>query len=324
MAAPPLTSDVLSSFQGYGKMGLGTARGSSSVAGNWCVTEKVHGANFSLHMDRIGRIRCAKRTAFLATHENFFGHFSVLARIRSSALQAANDCFQEFGEASVVILFGELFGGRYSHPDVPAVAGVRPVQTGIWYSPRVEFILFDVAIRQGEVCTFVSYNRVVELAVKHELLHARPLLIAPRGQCAAFAAKFPTGVPAILGLPAIDKNFAEGIVAKPWDRATAAEDRPILKVKIKEFSEGDGCPPAAGDPAMEEYLLSLVNTNRLAAAVSKVGDPLDRRLWDEIVQHVIADIVEEVGEEDECFVRMRDQLCCETYDLLADAGNGAD
>jgi len=40
---------------------------------------QVHGANFSVHIDKLGKLRCAKRKGFLADNdEDFFGHFAVL------------------------------------------------------------------------------------------------------------------------------------------------------------------------------------------------------------------------------------------------------
>lgn len=39
---------------------------------------QVHGANFSVHIDKLGKLRCAKRKGFLADDEDFFGHFAVL------------------------------------------------------------------------------------------------------------------------------------------------------------------------------------------------------------------------------------------------------
>jgi len=65
------------SFAGYGKIPLGRCD-ASDPGGDWCVTEKVHGANFSVHLDRSGTIHCAKRTGFLKEHEDFFGHFEML------------------------------------------------------------------------------------------------------------------------------------------------------------------------------------------------------------------------------------------------------
>lgn len=41
-------------------------------------SSQVHGANFSVHIDKLGKLRCAKRKGFLADDEDFFGHFAVL------------------------------------------------------------------------------------------------------------------------------------------------------------------------------------------------------------------------------------------------------
>ena len=35
-------------------------------------------------------------------------------------------------------------------------------------------------------------------------------------------------------------NLAEGIVVKPWDCETLMDERPIFKIKIQEFQEGEG------------------------------------------------------------------------------------
>jgi hypothetical protein len=45
-----------------------------------------------------------------------------------------------------VLLFGELCGGRYPHPDVEPDARVEAVQTGVYYSPTIEFYAFDIAL----------------------------------------------------------------------------------------------------------------------------------------------------------------------------------
>ena len=98
-----------------------------------------------------------------------------------------------------------------------------------------------------------------------------------------------------------------------------SQERPIFKIKIKEFSEGEGCRPTSGDPAMVAYLLGLINPNRIAAAASKVGDPRDRSHWRAIVDLVLADVVVEVGAEDETLIRLADQIRSKAFDLLARA-----
>lgn len=103
-------------------------------------------------------------------------------------------------------------------------------------------------------------------------------------------------------------------MVKPWDCETLMEDRPIFKIKIKEFQEGEGSAPPSGDPSMRSYLLSQVNEHRLAAASSKVGHLTDVESWDErlgccartcqmtvsprIIDLVIEDIRDDVGAMD--------------------------
>jgi hypothetical protein len=85
----------------------------------------------------------------------------------------------------------------------------------------------------------------------------------------------------MFALPPIAGNLAEGIVVKPWDCETLMDERPIFKIKIQEFQEGEGSAPPPGDPSMKSYLLSQINENRLAAAASKVGPLTDVRGWEE-------------------------------------------
>jgi Rnl2 family RNA ligase len=308
----------MAEFQGYGKMGLGAPKaqgGDVAKSASWCVLEKVHGANFSVHVNRSGQMRCAKRTGFLEEHEDFFGHFSMLVRRRLQLTSLAQELLEQDPAARSVVLYGELFGGRYLHPAVDADSMARrPVQTGVWYCPH---ILFDAAKLSEGGGSFETYSNVVELALKHGLLCAKPLHVGTRGECANYNPKFSSTIPALLELPPIEGNMAEGIVVKPWNVQTPLNDRPIFKVKTKEFSEGEGSMPPPGDPSMRDYLLSLVNSNRVSAAASKVGSPTDKNNWVAIVDLVIADIIEDVGDEDQEFQRLENQLRCEAFDIIA-------
>jgi hypothetical protein len=46
--------------------------------------------------------------------------------------------------------YGELLGGSYPHPAVPAVPGLSPVQTGIWYTPGLAWVAFDALVAAGD------------------------------------------------------------------------------------------------------------------------------------------------------------------------------
>lgn len=193
-------------------------------------------------------------------------------------------------ETESVILYGELFGGIY-----PGEESVKrtPPQAGIFYSPRLEFMIFDVAYmtdRDENPVQYMAYDKVVELAEKYNVLHAKPLLITENGvgECLAFNHRFTSLIGAQLGykepteMP--DKNpqnLAEGVVIKPWDVETeGGDERPVLKNKIEEFQESDGFQPQkkvknkdnGQDNEFEKHALSTVNSNRVDAAISKIGD----------------------------------------------------
>lgn len=74
-------------------------------------------------------------------------------------------------EVEEVLLFGELCGGRYPHPEVQPDTRVEAVQTGVYYSPTIEFYAFDIALvlagrvnqATQEPLFFLDYDKVVTL-----------------------------------------------------------------------------------------------------------------------------------------------------------------
>lgn len=281
----------------------------------------MHGANFSVHVDGRGKLLCAKRRGFLAEHEDFFGHFAMLTKLRRSLQALARDIIEslEADHVTYVTIFGELCGGKYPHPDVTEVPYVQPVQVGVWYSPAIEFIVFDVAIFSGtKPSWFLPFKSVTDFSKKHQLPAVPVLFVGSRGDCSNYDPKYTSLVPSMFALPPIAGNLAEGIVVKPWDCETLMDERPIFKIKIQEFQEGEGSAPPPGDPSMKSYLLSQINENRLAAAASKVGPLTDVRGWEEIINLVIEDIRDEIG-DDPTLLAMEQHLRCVTYDLLEES-----
>ena len=111
---------------------------------------------------------------------------------------------------------------------------------------------------------------------------------------------------------------------KPWNVPTSLRTRPTLKIKIAEFSElPSGKPPNASEHAFQEYVLSMMNTNRLAAASSKIGAASRCELWGEIATEATADCLEELsgesGDDTSLGDRFGDQLFCIGMDLLQTA-----
>ena len=164
---------------------------------DWCVTEKVHGANFSFHVDgdRLF-IRCAKRTGFLQPKDDFFGYQSVMQKLSPNIQQAAMGILnrdQLEGDTThkiqTIVFYGELFGGYYPgyHDNSGSEESMDPpVQTGIWYCPHKEFILFDIAIiysdysdTSSSIVRFLPFQQTQKVAQEHDLMCVQPLYIGP-------------------------------------------------------------------------------------------------------------------------------------------------
>ena len=240
----------------------------------YCVTEKIHGSNFSIHVFKDGSHEVARRNGYLKKNEGFMGHDKMLKRDFEKLHALAMDA-HKLKDCDRVIIYGELFGGIY--PGDQKIDG-QPPQITIYYSPQKLFSVFDIAYI-GEENAYFAYEKVVELAKKHEVMYATPLFVGDMDKAFDFNFKFPTTIPAELGLepptstPKCNpENLAEGVVVKPWDVETPFEDRPMVKHKIPEFSEDDSKAQKNTEAKKPDEILGCANRNRVDAAVSKLGD----------------------------------------------------
>ncbi|GAA1533266.1 hypothetical protein GCM10009678_14520 [Actinomadura kijaniata] len=268
--------------------------------GGWVAEEKVHGAHLALVSD--GRTaRAAGRRGLLDGErlETFFGVTRLWPVLATAAAAAAREVGQD------VVLYGELAGGGYPHPQVPPVEGVGPVQTGVWYSPDLVWLAFDGAVgtrwmSRGELADLMSCVG----------LRCVPLLgQGPRQKLRELTVDFPTRVPGALGLPELPGNRAEGYVLKPagpWDTGERGP-RPVLKVKHPGFAEDaryDGArpfvPPPGGVTGVPPWLLAAaverLTPPRVDAARSKLGPAADTAvLAAEVVADLLADLDGDLG-----------------------------
>jgi Rnl2 family RNA ligase len=226
-------------------------------------------------------------------------------------------------------VFGELYGGRYPHPSVKAVPGVQAVQTGIWYSPDVEFCAFDLAVAQPSATTYLDYQLAMELFWQCDVPHALPLFVGKLQDAIAYPLGFQSKVAQTLHkLPALPDNKAEGVVIKPMRelQVTAAgksgagvKVRVIFKRKIPEFSEDrrysgakkwDDDAPSSNSvssvqhpqQALATLLLeadTMLVPPRLAAAISKIG-PIssgNRPRLKQVLRLLQEEILDELGRQ---------------------------
>lgn len=285
----------------------------------WVVTEKIHGANFCFISN--GReLSCANRKNILGPQDNFFQYQSVARQLQERIFKLFQRVQQRYSTASMIFLYGELFGGGYPHPQVVANPAFQPIQTGIFYTPEIAFCAFDLALSnkaRGEERIYLDYAEAIELFKEVDLLYARPLLIGSFQEALNYPLGFQSTLPALLGLPALPTdNRAEGIVIKPYYTIVVSSKkgllRPILKKKIPEFAEdkrfsqaqkwSDQAHTFAQEQehleALKWEVFNLVTENRLQSAISKIG-PVTRdqpKKAQQLFRLVVDDVLEQLYE----------------------------
>lgn len=321
---PKNTAETMSEFEGYGKISESSSHWLLEKSDHttfkravWCVTEKIHGANFCFVCDDDGeRVRCGKRTSLLTDTDDFFGYKRRLFREIVPKIQQLYQYVKNtFPLLEKLYVFGELFGGAYPHPDVPKVPNVGAIQTGIWYCPDIEYCAFDLAIVTDHKQTYLDYEYALPAFQHVQLFHAEPLFIGRYEEALDFKLGFNSHVPAKLGLPPLpEANKAEGIVIKPMQEIMVkankgATVRAIVKKKIEEFSEdkysqaqkpelknADG---GLTDVDLLRFEIDALTTeNRLNNALSKTGAVTtdDKEKLKELLNLYVKDVIEQLCE----------------------------
>lgn len=237
-ATAPLPSPA-SSFAKFQKMPEDTVPAGCAVSSGarWVVTEKVHGANFSLllrgpHHETV----FCKRSGEIPAGENFYAFRSqgLPEKLAGPGDRLFADLQGRLGEGGLAVVavqvYGELFGGHYPHPDVSPVPGLLPVQRGIWYSEHLEFIAFDVAViatrgggggGQVEERFNLAWGDARACCEAAGMPFTQPLAIGPLSDMLDFPIVFESTIHQLLGLPPLgalgQTNVAEGVVVRPAD-----------------------------------------------------------------------------------------------------------
>jgi len=324
-ATEQLTSIVM--WERYPKIRKGSVGEEVDIVeGEWVVTEKLHGANFSVIVqeDDVG---FAKRSGVLETADNFYGfrtegidkELEEKARRLWQTIHCEVDGSRE--NLASLVVYGELLGGHYPHDKVPAVPDLRPVQCGVWYTPSLHFVAFDVAaISTKGASRFLDFQAAKSACEAAGFDFVSPMYVGSYTQCIHSNVRFQSTLPNKLSLPPLDaENFAEGIVVRPAREPLGARTRGLVKLKIPEFEETQAYAHAQWrearkghtQPSSDAYrmraeedllmyeMLAAVTPQRLANVVSKRGrvDVRDqgacRSLLSEFVQDVLESLVED-------------------------------
>ncbi|WP_031530727.1 RNA ligase family protein [Dyadobacter crusticola] len=287
---------------------------------DWVATEKIHGANFRF-IYQGKRLFFGKRKELLDWQDDFFGFQKVAAAMESQIIALFEQLSLDFG-ADTIVIYGELFGGLYPHPDIAVCEHIDAIQTGIYYSPDILFCAYDIAFENGaDKKTYLNYAEALTYFARFNILCAKPLKTGKLTDLLNMNLRRESRIPVDLGLPGIENNWIEGVVIKPFGQLpNEITFRPILKLKNPEFEETQmyhqaqkwSFIPNVSSLSLDlEFLLVelryYINENRLNSAISKIGrlNPANQRqITSELLSDALADfnlqhnrILEELTEE---------------------------
>nr|BBH86396.1 hypothetical protein KTC_11470 [Thermosporothrix sp. COM3] len=279
----------------------------------WVVTEKIHGAHFCIVTDGLNIVG-ASRKHLLAPDEHFFDYQRILQRLESQVVHLVYLIRQSYPQLTSLSIYGELFGGSYPHPDVPPIPGVQPVQTGIYYTPDIEFCAFDLALTISQQTAYLDYDRAHQFLQSAGIPSLPPLFIGSYQEALLYPVEFSSTIPALFGLPPLSQeNNAEGVVIKPLKTAVFSTVRgpirPILKRKIAAFAEDRrfhqaqkwSSLPSIADPTALDLLKweasCQITENRLLSAISKTGyrGPRQQSRSQHLFHLFITDVLEQLS-----------------------------
>lgn len=231
---------------------------------SWIVTEKVHGSNFSFHInkDEEGsvQVKVGKRTGFIEGGEKFFNYRPVVDKYINQFKGLFNHL-----NAETLVVYGELFGGN--------------IQNCMSYPLEQDFIAFDVVvdgIAQNKIAMFKT--------LKSFGIPTVPVLGIFDALADALGCE--ESFDSLLTRTSFDGNAdhkeAEGIVIEPTIPMYSANgSRVYLKKKTKRFLEKSGKPtvkhksPVVLSDTVRENLdiaSQYITEGRFQSVISKIGE----------------------------------------------------
>jgi Rnl2 family RNA ligase len=285
----------------------------------WVATEKIHGANFSISIEK-ETFTYNKRKEPLRWNDDFFGFQIAIEKIMDS-LSEVPKLVRSVTDFDKVVVYGEIFGGHYPHPGVAEDSRVLAIQTGVYYSPTIEFCAFDIAVLHQAQKKYLDYSQAIDVFKEAGLFYSAALISGTLNDVLNYNIKSSSTIPQRLGLPKLDQdNIMEGIVIKPLHNLSSffeqGYQRPIIKLKNQQFKESDEYNQSQKwrfipNNYQEEIdwllpdILSFLNENRLNSAISKVGTlhPKNIERIKQIKDVLLEDVMESFVESYSEFVK---------------------
>jgi Rnl2 family RNA ligase len=249
----------------------------------YVVQEKVHGANCCFMTDGT-YVNFAKRTGPILPNEKFYNYEELLSGYKEKVLFLFSLIKAHHPSTNNIMVYGEMFGGNYPHPEVKNDSRVMCIQKGVFYSPTHEFYGFDIYIGGTETNRYLSVYESNNLFEKCGFFFAKTLFEGTIRECLTYPNTFQSRISEWLGLPPIENNICEGIVIRPAVPIFLNNgSRLLLKNKNAKFAEKKSVkkrqPALFVEPGYTLDLLNqlliaegFVTENRLHNVISKIGD----------------------------------------------------
>lgn len=273
----------------------------------WCVTEKLHGSNLGIYCDE-NECRTASRNNLLQEKDS--DAFYKFVQIKEKVYEQVVNIFKYFDitldEVNNIVVYGELFGGAYPHPEVERNTKVSSVQKGVFYSPNIHFHIFDImVVYDNGTEIFIDYDFVTHLCKMMLIPYCEILFIGTMDECLAYANNNKSTIPGILGLPEIEDNIMEGTVVKPIKAEfLKCGSKVVLKNKNEKFKEKNSekkhqkTPVEVSKNSQEviDMIATYITENRLDSVESKLGEIEQHKIGD-FIREFVRDVFEDASKE---------------------------
>ena len=248
--------------------------------GEWIVTEKIHGANFSFWCDGT-EVKVASRSQFV--DGTFYNCQAVINRYQEQTMQLwLNESMGD--DRVIVVVFGELFGGN--------------IQKEVQYGEK-DFRAFDVVV-DG-----VPLNKALaqEVCTKVGLPFTPVLFTGSFKECLGVNNTFQS----ILTPEGFEgENISEGLVIEPVEPAWFANgSRVYFKNKTESFSEKNRRPKekqvfelSKQESDLLNELLIYSTEQRVSNVISKIGQVTNKD-FGRILGLTVQDILEDFTKDTE-------------------------
>lgn len=258
---------------------------------SWYVSGKVDGSNFQVAIDVDDTMHFGGRNHELDRYDNYnnWRHAAEKQHINEK-VRRLKDILDDYELWDIVkegpyvlVVYFELVGGVYKHPDVKPVEDAVKIQGRVQYHPDNVFIALDAFWYQPSTKDhgWIAPSTFDDACDKANIPHRQLLAHLPFDEAIKYPNAFEdhTG-PVLFGLPQIPDNIAEGVVLFPWtprqfhngarvimkNKNHLFEERVVKTNKVKKPEE----PLNERETEMYNNYMSYITESRFMSVLSKM------------------------------------------------------